>query len=160
VKLSDGSYGWNHAPSRSKYSPDESYVAALLAVASDRCRNNRNVSYPNYGGRGIKFMFASVEEGAKWIVANLGPCPKGKSIDRIDNNRHYEPGNLRWATRTEQARNKREYKGSVYGHRMNYLCAQRPDYTYEGLRKYVLLGYTDAEIVAMKKPGGGRPRKC
>jgi hypothetical protein len=131
-----------------------------MAGAKNRCVNPNDVAYKNYGGRGIEFRFASIEEAAKWIIKELGPKPKGRSIDRIDNNRHYEPGNLRWATKEEQARNKRAYFGSVYGNRMNMLCAARPDYTYEGLRKYVLLGWTDEQILTMKKPGGGRPRKC
>lgn len=107
------------------------------------------------------FLFGSVEIAAKWVVANIGARPtKNHTIDRIDNNRHYEPGNLRWATNEEQQRNKGDYNGWVYGNRMKRLCALRPDYTYEGLRKYVKMGLTDAQIVAMKKPGGGRPRNA
>lgn len=41
---------------------------------------------------------------------------------------------------------------------MKMLCAARPDYTYEGLRKFVKLGYTDEQILSMPKGRGGRPR--
>lgn len=130
-----------------------------MVAAKYRCTNPDSVSYKLYGGRGIQFLFESVEEAAKWVIANLGPRPTKKhSVDRIDNSRHYEPGNLRWATATEQNRNKRAYNGSVYGNRMNRLLELRSDYTYEGLRRYVIRGWTDEQIIAMKKPPGGRPR--
>ena len=129
--------------------------------AKHRCTNKNCAAWDRYGGKGIQFLFASVEEAGKWIVTNIGPKPTKKhTIDRIDDNGHYEPGNLRWATNTEQQRNKGEYNGWVYGNRMKRLCALRPDYTYEGLRKYVKLGLTDAQIIALKKPTTGRPRNA
>lgn len=79
--------------------------------AKDRCTNPRSHAWENYGGRGIKFLFDSFEE---WF-AELGPRPEGVdkngqalySVDRINNNGHYEPGNVRWATSKEQAINRR-----------------------------------------------------
>lgn len=133
----------------------------VVVGAKQRCQNKNNIAYKNYGGRGIEFSFTSVEEGVRWVFDNLGPRPsKTHSLDRIDNMRHYEPGNLRWATLEEQARNKRAYNGNAYGRRMAHLQVLRPDYTYEGLRKYIKLGWTDEQILAMEKPASGRPRKC
>jgi hypothetical protein len=72
--------------------------------AKERCTNSKNKSWPNYGGRGIKFLFTNFEQ----FIAELGPRPTGKSLDRIENDGNYEPGNVRWATPTEQSINQRK----------------------------------------------------
>lgn len=61
--------------------------------------------YPRYGGRGIQFLFGGVTEAGVWIMEHLG-LHKDLEMDRIDNNGHYAPGNLRWATRAQNAANK------------------------------------------------------
>lgn len=71
--------------------------------AARRCQNPTDIRYPLYGGRGIEFRFKSFEE----FFAEVGTKPSLKhSLDRIDNDGHYEPGNVRWATGIEQQRNK------------------------------------------------------
>lgn len=74
-----------------------------------RCNNPKFVNYRNYGGRGIK-VCDEWNCGSKFpaFIAYMGKRPSPKhSIDRIDNNGNYEPGNVRWVTQMEQSRNTR-----------------------------------------------------
>lgn len=71
--------------------------------AKSRCTNPRFTNWQHYGGRGIRFLFARFED----FIACLGPRPAGMTLDRINNDSHYMPGNVRWATWSEQGRNKR-----------------------------------------------------
>lgn len=77
-----------------------------------RCDDPDADDYRNYGGRGIVVCpeFHDVAIFISWVEANLGPRPDGCSIDRIDNDGNYEPGNLRWATWGQQGQNRRTVK--------------------------------------------------
>lgn len=72
-----------------------------------RCCNPNNAAFSRYGGRGI--LICDRWKGSfQAFLEDVGPRPSPEhSIDRIDNNRGYEPSNVRWATRLQQARNKR-----------------------------------------------------
>lgn len=78
--------------------------------AKQRCTNPRNPQYRHYGGRGISMHRPWVEDFALFLK-DVGPAPgngRQVSIDRIDNERGYEPGNVRWVTSMrEQALNTR-----------------------------------------------------
>lgn len=79
---------------------------ASYSSARGRCLNQNDTEHwKNYGGRGIKFLFTSFED----FILHLGfrPSPR-HSLDRINNDGHYEPGNVRWATKREQRENQRK----------------------------------------------------
>lgn len=81
-----------------------------------RCCNRSCREYKWYGGRGIT-VCDEWRESFKAFFDYVGPMPGSDySIDRIDNDRGYEPGNVRWATPHEQSRNKRSnHKLTVNG---------------------------------------------
>lgn len=85
-----------------------------------RCFNADHPSYLNYGARGIT-MAPQWKDDFEQFVKDVGEKPSPKhTLDRIDNDCNYEPGNIRWATATEQAANRRPYtpqKRDLTGHR-------------------------------------------
>lgn len=83
-----------------------------------RCLNPENPNYKSYGARGISIHPAWVDSFADFI-GDVGPAPgEGRhiSLDRIDNDGNYEPGNVRWVTSaTEQLRNQRRTRRVEFG---------------------------------------------
>lgn len=83
-----------------------------------RCTNPRNAAWPDYGGRGITVCEAWLDDPTQFY-RDMGPKPSpAHELDRIDNNRGYEPGNCRWVLRTVNCRNRRsnrllEHAGEV-----------------------------------------------
>jgi hypothetical protein len=80
----------------------------------ERCSNPAHRAWPNYGGRGITVC-------ERWVgphsfpnfLADMGERSEGRTLDRIDNDLGYEPGNCRWSTDAEQRRNQRPRRPSA-----------------------------------------------
>jgi hypothetical protein len=94
--------------------------------------NPKDQAYERYGGRGIQFRFKSPLAMAMWVEANLGLHPE-LQLDRIDNEGHYEAGNLRYATRSLNQSNQRGGRWTAKMHKFRLL--------YPGVR------YADSTIV-------------
>lgn len=107
----------------------------------ERCQNPKLKGFPNYGGRGIKVcsQWATFDN----FLRDMGRKPDPKfTIERDDSNGDYEPSNCRWASKTEQTRNKRN---SIY-------------VTYQGKRRLLIdllvdLGLSRARVVSRLKLG-------
>lgn len=94
-----------------KYPKEYSIYTSML----QRCRNPANNRYDSYGGRGIE-VCNSWRYDFLNFVTDLGRCPSPThSLDRIDVDGNYEPANCKWATATEQNKNKRKtwYKEDI-----------------------------------------------
>lgn len=115
----------------------------IWAGMKDRCYNVNNDAYHNYGGRGIQICevwLKSFETFLEWATTN--GYKENLTIDRIDNNRDYEPNNCRWATYRQQANNKRNCEGQSKCSRI----AEETGLAYNIVWKRLKLGWDEEKI--------------
>lgn len=102
----EGDRRWRHGQSRKR-------TYSTWVNMMTRCFNEKNHHYPLYGGRGITVCPEWTEFAA--FFADMGERPAGMSLERIDNDGSYAPANCRWATHSEQCRNRRTTRAVVRG---------------------------------------------
>ena len=144
-----------HAPDSGQSSEYHSYYSML-----SRCHSPSHKSYSRYGGRGIR-VCESWRNSFMKFLEDMGPKPSRKyTIERIDNNRGYEPDNCRWATISEQQRNT---------NRTRWITADGETLTVSewaerlGVKRSVIhsrlgTGWSEREAVTTPRLGRGRKR--
>lgn len=112
-----------------------------------RCADPKCISFKNYGGRGIRVC-------DRWLsflnfLGDMGVRPNGCSIDRIDNDKGYQPDNCRWATRHEQNNNKRNNRALTYqGRTMSVSSwARELNIPVGTITSRITRGWTDSKII-------------
>ncbi len=90
--------------------PIPEYLRRLFSRMKQRCYNQDNPDYKYYGGRGIKVCFDHAVEFIIYVIDDLKVDPRGLTIDRIDNDGNYEPGNIRFVTQAENNKNRHKIK--------------------------------------------------
>lgn len=126
-----------------------------------RCNNPKNSAYHRYGGRGIKVC-------ERWNVfekfmEDVGDPPAPNlTIERIDNDGNYEPGNVRWATRKEQANNTRRNRfiQTSFGPMSMREIAAKVGITLNAVQKRLEQGLDGDQLLAPKRQGRRKSTIC
>ena len=98
------------ATQKTQHGETGTYLHTAWMGARRRCRDESYPRWKDYGGRGITITDRWHDSYTAFrddVLAEIGGHPPGLTLDRKDNDRGYEPGNVRWATRSEQQKNRR-----------------------------------------------------
>lgn len=142
-------------------SPHQEILGRRYDAIMARCNNPKSKAYRRYGGRGIQCRFKTRNDFVQWVVLNLPYHNyKGIEIDRTDNNGHYEPGNLRLATRQQQTHNTSVNAWIAFqGERIRLVDFKSP-YTRSWTRRLAVdKGMTGEQIIEMAKTAVQRHAK-
>jgi hypothetical protein len=125
-----------------------------------RCEDENHPSFHNYGGRGIKVhpTLKSFEAFLKEVGERPSPeC----TLDRKDNERGYEPGNIRWATRSVQQKNRRTNRKLTFKGETKALVEWAEEYKIEPgtLSSRLRYGWSVKDALTTPLTKSGRPRK-
>lgn len=124
-------------------------------AAKARCGNPNTPQFSDYGGRGIT-VCQEWRDSFPAFLRDMGPCPSGRSLDRINNELGYQPGNCRWATRSQQNRNSRRTIRMRVGDADIPMAdaAERSGLPYECVRGRLDRGETDPLRLSKYRPLG------
>jgi hypothetical protein len=131
------------------------WLTRRLQAAKSRCENKKDPQYPRYGGRGIEFRFDSVTGAAVWLLENV-EVRKDLTLDRIDNDGHYEKGNLRFISIQDQQYNRQNTKTTQAD---TQWAKTRSPYSFFTTRKYLRDGKSHGEIIEIAKKAVRDKRK-
>jgi hypothetical protein len=118
--------------------------------AKERCYNINNPFYKDYGARGIT-MCKRWRNSFEKFYEEVGPCPIGMTLERLNNNKGYKPGNCEWETRLHQANNRRSNHFIIYGNQRLTMAqwAKKEKISYVALYHRVSKGQDGAEALAI-----------
>jgi hypothetical protein len=135
-------HGWRHAP---EYT--------VWTNIKQRCLNPQSQAWADYGGRGIRICEEWARDFSSFIN-HVGPRPSPlHEIDRIDNNGHYEPGNVRWSLRSPNCRNRRSTRYvTLDGERLSLVeAAERRGIPYSTVKSRLYLGWSEHDALHTPK---------
>lgn len=124
------------------------WLVRRMKGARARCEVPSHKAFSDYGGRGIEFRFPSARDGAQWAWDHLGHIHRDRMVqlDRIDNNSHYEPGNLRWTSKHANVCNTRRGGWMAMVHKFR---TEHPEIRYadKTLRNLISMGFDSKAII-------------
>lgn len=127
-----------------------------------RCFNKNYRLFKHYGGRGITVCPLWLHDFEQFL-RDLGPCPKGRSLERRNNNKNYEPDNCYWATHVQQNRNRRNAIFLTHDNQTLHIAewAEKLDISYGTLHRRWQRHWSDKRILTTPKidPSYGLARR-